>query len=57
MYCKVCGENLKPDAKFCENCGTKVKKETDAIPKTDIKKSTEPVKPIYSVYGGDESFF
>lgn len=45
MYCKVCGENLKPDAKFCENCGTKVKKETDAIPKTDIKKSTEPVKP------------
>lgn len=45
MYCKVCGENLKPDAKFCENCGTKVTKETDAIPKTDIKKSTEPVKP------------
>lgn len=45
MYCKVCGENLKPDAKFCENCGTKVKKETDAIHKTDIKKSTEPVKP------------
>lgn len=45
MYCKVCGENLKPDAKFCENCGMKVKKETDAIPKTDIKKSTEPVKP------------
>ena len=45
MYCKVCGENLKPDAKFCENCGTKVKKETDAIPKTDIKKSTKPVKP------------
>ena len=45
MYCKVCGENLKPDAKFCENCGTKVKKETDAIPKTDIKKSTEQVKP------------
>ena len=45
MYCKVCGENLKPDAKFCENCGTKVKKETDAIPKTDIKKSTESVKP------------
>lgn len=45
MYCKVCGENLKPDAKFCENCGTKVKKETDAIPKTDIKKSTEPVNP------------
>ena len=45
MYCKVCGENLKPDAKFCENCGTKVKKETDAIPKTYIKKSTEPVKP------------
>lgn len=44
MYCKVCGENLKSDAKFCENCGTKVKKETDAIPKTDIKKSTEPVK-------------
>lgn len=45
MYCKVCGEELKPNAKFCENCGTKVKKETDAIPKTDIKKSTEPVKP------------
>ena len=44
MYCKVCGENLKSDAKFCENCETKVKKETDAIPKTDIKKSTEPVK-------------
>lgn len=32
MYCKVCGEELKPNAKFCENCGTKVKKETDAIP-------------------------
>lgn len=45
MYCKVCGEELKPNAKFCGNCGTKVKKETDAIPKTDIKKSTEPVKP------------
>lgn len=45
MYCKVCGEELKPNAKFCENCGTKVKKETDAIPKTDIKKSTEHVKP------------
>ena len=45
MYCKVCGENLKPDAKLCEKCGTKVKKETDAIPKTDIKKSTEPVNP------------
>lgn len=45
MYCKVCGENLKPDAKFCGNCGTKVEKETDAIPKTEIKKSTEPVKP------------
>ena len=45
MYCKVCGEELKPNAKFCENCGTKVKKETDAIPKTDIKKSTEPVNP------------
>lgn len=44
MYCKVCGENLKSDAKFCENCGTKVKKETDAIHKNDIKKSTEPVK-------------
>lgn len=43
MYCKVCGENLKPDAKFCENCGTKVKKETDAIPKTDIKKTAEAV--------------
>lgn len=45
MYCKVCGEELKPNAKFCGNCGAKVKKETDAIPKTDIKKSTEPVKP------------
>lgn len=43
MYCKVCGENLKPDAKFCENCGTKVKKESDAIPKADIKKTAEPV--------------
>ncbi len=43
MYCKVCGENLKPDAKFCENCGTKVKKETDAIPKADIKKTAEAV--------------
>lgn len=45
MYCKVCGEELKPNAKFCGNCGAKVVKETDAIPKTDIKKSTEPVKP------------
>lgn len=45
MYCKVCGENLKPDAKFCENCGTKVVKEAEAGSKGDIKKSTEPVKP------------
>ena len=43
MYCKVCGENLKPDAKFCENCGTKVKKEAETIPKADIKKTAEPV--------------
>lgn len=57
MYCKVCGENLKPDAKFCGNCGAKVVKEAEAGSKGDIKKSTEPVKPIYSVYGGYESFF
>ena len=43
MYCKVCGENLKPDAKFCENCGTKVKKEAETIPKADIKKTAEAV--------------
>ena len=43
MYCKVCGEELKPNAKFCGNCGAKVKKETDAIPKADIKKTAEPV--------------
>lgn len=43
MYCKVCGENLKPDAKFCENCGTKVVKEAETIPKADIKKTAEAV--------------
>lgn len=43
MYCKVCGENLKPDAKFCENCGAKVVKEAETIPKADIKKTAEPV--------------
>lgn len=45
MYCKVCGEELKPNAKFCANCGAKVVKEAETIPKADIKKSTEPVKP------------
>lgn len=45
MYCKVCGEELKPNAKFCGNCGAKVVKEAETIPKADIKKSTEPVKP------------
>ena len=44
MYCKVCGENLKPDAKFCENCGTKVVKTVEDSPKVVIKKSIEPVK-------------
>lgn len=44
MYCKVCGEELKPNAKFCGNCGAKVVKEAETIPKADIKKSTEPVK-------------
>lgn len=43
MYCKVCGENLKPDAKFCGNCGAKVVKEAETIPKADIKKTAEPV--------------
>lgn len=41
MYCKVCGENLKPDAKFCENCGTKVVKEAEAGSKGDIKNCAE----------------
>lgn len=43
MYCKVCGENLKPDAKFCENCGTKVVKEAEAGSKGDIKNYAEPI--------------
>ena len=43
MYCKVCGENLKPDAKFCENCGTKVVKEAEAGSKGDIKNCAEPI--------------
>lgn len=43
MYCKVCGENLKPNAKFCGNCGAKVVKEAETIPKADIKKTAEPV--------------
>lgn len=43
MYCKVCGENLKPDAKFCGNCGAKVVKEAETIPKADIKKTAEAV--------------
>lgn len=43
MYCKVCGEELKPNAKFCRNCGAKVVKEAETIPKADIKKTAEPV--------------
>ena len=43
MYCKVCGQNLKPDAKFCENCGTKVVKEAEAGSKGDIKNCAEPI--------------
>ena len=43
MYCKVCGENLKPDAKFCANCGTKVVKEAEAGSKGDIKNCAEPI--------------
>lgn len=43
MYCKVCGEELKPNAKFCGNCGAKVVKEAKTIPKADIKKTAEPV--------------
>lgn len=43
MYCKVCGENLKPDAKFCENCGAKVVKEAEAGSKGDIKNCAEPI--------------
>ena len=43
MYCKVCGENLKPDAKFCKNCGTKVVKEAEAGSKGDIKNCAEPI--------------
>ena len=44
MYCKVCGEQLKPNAKFCGNCGAKVVKTVEDSPKVDIKKSIEPVK-------------
>lgn len=43
MYCKVCGESLKPDAKFCKNCGTKVVKEAEAGSKGDIKNCAEPI--------------
>ena len=43
MYCKVCGENLKPDAKFCENCGAKLVKEAEAGSKGDIKNCAEPI--------------
>ena len=43
MYCKVCGEELKPNAKFCGNCGAKVVKEAETIPKADIKKTAEPI--------------
>lgn len=43
MYCKVCGEELKPNAKFCANCGAKVVKEAETIPKADIKKTAEAV--------------
>lgn len=44
MYCKVCGEELKPNAKFCGNCGAKVVKTVEDSPKVDMKKSVEPVK-------------
>lgn len=43
MYCKVCGEELKPNAKFCGNCGAKVVKEAEAGSKGDIKKCAEPI--------------
>lgn len=43
MYCKVCGEELKPNAKFCGNCGAKVVKEAEASSKGDIKNCAEPV--------------
>jgi len=43
MYCKVCGEELKPNAKFCGNCGAKVVKEAEASSKGDIKICAEPI--------------
>lgn len=43
MYCKVCGEELKPNAKFCGNCGAKVVKEAEAGSKGDIKNCAEPI--------------
>lgn len=30
MYCERCGEELKDDALFCENCGTKVPQQSEA---------------------------
>ena len=30
MYCASCGEELAPDAKFCENCGTQVEQDQPA---------------------------
>jgi uncharacterized OB-fold protein len=40
MICKVCGKELRKDAKFCTECGTKVDVNTANI------KAEEPVKPI-----------
>jgi len=40
LYCTECGENLKPEAKFCSNCGAKIiKSRTTEEKKTFSKMS------------------
>lgn len=39
MYCKKCGENITPDAKFCPSCGAPVNGTTKAADPEVSRKS------------------
>lgn len=47
MNCKICGNEVKPGSKFCENCGAKIEEETPVTVETqEESKVEEPVEKI-----------